>query len=107
VGHLANSCPNKEKLKLKKEEEKLKHVKCFKCRTSGHLTSMCPTKQLVKQQVEPQPKLQVEQETPQEQIKINHKDGSDLMVKKKKTKRGEKARESNASKDELRCKASE
>ena len=32
VGHLANSCPNEEKLKLKKEEERLKHVKCFKCR---------------------------------------------------------------------------
>jgi hypothetical protein len=32
-----------------KKEERLKHVKCFKCRTWGHLTSMCPTKQLVKQ----------------------------------------------------------
>ena len=54
---------------------------------------MCPTKQLVKQQVKPQPKPQVEQEkTPQEQIKINHKDGGDLMMKKKKTRRGEKAR---------------
>ena len=28
VGHLANDCPNEEKLKLKKEEERLKHVKC-------------------------------------------------------------------------------
>ncbi|KAG0543102.1 hypothetical protein BDA96_02G160900 [Sorghum bicolor] len=61
VGHLANGCPNKEKLKKMKEEERLKHVKCFKCRTWGHLTSMCPTKQLVKQQVKPQPKPQVEQ----------------------------------------------
>ena len=26
MGHLANGCPNKEKLKLKKEEERLKHV---------------------------------------------------------------------------------
>ena len=52
-----------------------------------------PTKQLVKQQVKPQPKPQVEQEkTPQEQIKINHEDGSDLMMKKKKTRRGGKAR---------------
>jgi L-2-hydroxyglutarate oxidase LhgO len=93
VGHLANGCPNEEKLKLKKEEERLKHVKCFKCRTWGHLTSMCLTKQLVKQQVEPQPKPQVEQETPQEQIKINHEDGGDLMVKKKKTRKGGKARE--------------
>ena len=77
VGHLANGCPNKEKLKLKKEEDRLRHVKCFKCRTWGHFTSMCQTKQLVKQQVKPQPKPQVEQEkTPQEQIKINH-DGSD------------------------------
>jgi hypothetical protein len=37
---------------------------------------MCPTKQVVKQQVKPQPKPQVgQEETPQEQIKINHKDG--------------------------------
>ena len=55
---------------------------------------MCPTKQLVKQQEEPQPKPQVEQEkTPQEQIKINHEDGGDLMIKKKRTRRGGKARE--------------
>ena len=56
---------------------------------------MCPTKQVVKQQEEPQSKPQVEQEekTPQEQIKINHKDGGDLMIKKKKTRRGGKARE--------------
>ena len=51
---------------------------------------MCPTKQLVKQLEEPQPKPQFEQEkTPQEQIKINHEDGDDLMLmKKKKTRRG-------------------
>ena len=49
VGHLANGCPNIEKLKKMKEEERLKLVKCFKCCTWGHLTSMCPTKQLVKQ----------------------------------------------------------
>jgi hypothetical protein len=61
VGHLANSCPNEEKLKLKKEEERLKHVKCFKCRTWGHLTSVCPTKELVKQQEKSQPKIQDEQ----------------------------------------------
>ena len=67
-------------------------MKCFKWRTWGHLIPMCPTKQLVKQQEEPQPKSQDEQEkTPQEQIKINHKDGGDLMVKKKKT-RSQKAR---------------
>ena len=36
----------------------------------------------MKQLEEPQPKPQVEQETPQEKIKINHKDGGDLMVKK-------------------------
>jgi hypothetical protein len=53
---------------------------------------MCPTNQLVKQQVEPQPKPQVEQETTQEQIKINHEDGGDLMVKKKKTRRGWKSK---------------
>ena len=33
VGHLANTCPNKEKFKEMKEEERLKHIKCFKCRT--------------------------------------------------------------------------
>jgi cytochrome c553 len=92
AGHLANGCPNIEKLKKMKEEERLKHVKCFKCRTWGHLTSMCPTKQLVKQLEEPQPNPQNEQEkTSQEQIKINHEDGGDLMMKKRKT-RGEKAR---------------
>ncbi|KAG0550260.1 hypothetical protein BDA96_01G324300 [Sorghum bicolor] len=91
VGHLANACPNKEKLKKMKEEERLKHVKCFKCRTWGHLTSMCPTKQLVEQQEEPQPKPQVEQaKKPQAQVKFNHH--SDLMVKKKKTRRGGRAR---------------
>jgi hypothetical protein len=48
---------------------------------------------LAKLQEEPQPKPQVEQgKTPQEQIKINHKDGSDLMMKKKKTRRGGRAR---------------
>jgi hypothetical protein len=51
---------------------------------------MCPTKKLVKQQEEPQPKPQVEQEkTPQVQVKINH-EGGDLMMKKKKTRRVEK-----------------
>ncbi|OQU83462.1 hypothetical protein SORBI_3005G120301 [Sorghum bicolor] len=91
MGHLANGCPNKEKLKKIKEEERLKHVKCFKCRTWGHLTSMCPTKQLVKQQEEPQPKPQVEQEKkPQAQVKFNHH--GDLMMKKKKTRRGVRAR---------------
>jgi hypothetical protein len=54
---------------------------------------MCPTKQLVKQQVEPQPKPQVKQEkTPQEHVKINHEDVGDLMIKKKKTRRGGRVR---------------
>jgi hypothetical protein len=54
---------------------------------------MCPTKQLVKQQEKPQPKPQDKQEkTPQEQIKINHEDDGDLMMMKKKTRRGERAR---------------
>jgi hypothetical protein len=54
---------------------------------------MCPTKQLVKEQEEPQPKPQVEQEkTPQKQIKINHKDSDDLMMMKKKTRMGGRAR---------------
>ena len=91
VGHLHDQCPNIEKLKLKKEEERLKHVKCFKCRTWGHLTSMCPTKQLVKQEEEPQPKPQDEQEkTPQVQLKTNHEDGGDLMMMKRKIRRGER-----------------
>ncbi|KAG0525211.1 hypothetical protein BDA96_06G036200 [Sorghum bicolor] len=91
VGHLSNGCPNKEKLKKMKEEERLKHVKCFKCRSWGHLTSMCPTKQLVKQQEEPQPMPQVEQaKKPQAQVKFNHH--GDLMMKKKKTRRGGRAR---------------
>ncbi|KXG20180.2 hypothetical protein SORBI_3010G165975 [Sorghum bicolor] len=91
VGHLANSCPNKEKLKKIKEEERLKHVKCFKCCTWGHLTSMCPTKKLVKQQEEPQPKPQVEQaKKPQAQVKFNHH--GDLMMMMKKTRRGGRAR---------------
>jgi hypothetical protein len=43
--------------------------------------------------VEPQPKSQVEQEkTPQEQIKVNHKDDGDLIRKKKKIIRGERLR---------------
>ena len=93
VGHLHDQCPNIEKLKKKKEEERLKHVKCRKCHDWGHYTSTCPTKKLVKQQEEPQPKPQVEQEKiPQEQIKINHEDDGDLMMKKKKTRRGERAR---------------
>ena len=98
AGHLANGCPNIEKLKKMKEEERLKHVKCFKCRTWCHLTSMCPTKQLVKQQVKPQPKPQVEQEkTPQAQVKIYHEDGGDMGMMKKKKRRG--GRKSKSSKD--------
>jgi hypothetical protein len=47
----------------------------------------------MKQQEEPQPKPQDEQEkTPHKQIKINHKDSGDLMMKKKKIRRGGKAR---------------
>jgi hypothetical protein len=53
MGHLAYTCPKKDKLKLKKEEERLKHIKCFKCHDWGHRTSSCPTKQLVKQQEKP------------------------------------------------------
>ena len=78
VGHLHDQCPNIEKFKLKKEEERLKHVKCRKCHDWGHYTSTCPTKKLVKQQEEPQPKPQVEQEKkPQVQVKNNHEDGVD------------------------------
>jgi len=60
---------------------------------------MCPTKKLVKQQVKPQPKPQVEQEkTPQEQIKINHDDGGELMMKKR-IRRGRRARHSTLIQD--------
>jgi hypothetical protein len=83
MGHLAKACPNKRKLKLKKEERRLNHDKCFKCHTWGHLTSMCPTKKLVKPQVKPQPKPQVEQKkNPQKQIKINHEYNDDVGNKK-------------------------
>jgi hypothetical protein len=68
VGHLAISCPNKEKLKLNKEDKRLKS----------------------KQQVEPQPKPQKIQ--PQDQIKINHEDNGDLKMMKKKTRRGGRGR---------------
>ena len=37
--------------------------------------------------------------TPQEQIKINHEDGGDLMMKKKKTRRGGRARHPMLDKD--------
>jgi hypothetical protein len=74
VGHLHQTCSNLEKLKLKKEEERLKR-KCFKCHTWGHYTSICPSKKLVKQQEEPQPKPHVEHEK-----------------KKKKTRRGGRGR---------------
>ena len=93
MGHFHQACPNKEKLKLKKEEERLKQVKCFKCRTWGHFTSMCPTKKFVKQQEETQPKPQVEQEEkPQDQAQINHDNDDDLGKIKKKTRRGGRAR---------------
>jgi hypothetical protein len=93
MGHLANSCLNKEKLKLKNEEERLKYVKCFKYCSRNHLTLMCRTKQLVKQQEEPQPKPQVEQEKkPQDQIQVNHENGGEMGKKKKKTRRGGKRR---------------
>jgi hypothetical protein len=66
--------PQQGAAQVEKEEERLNHVKCFKCRTWGHLNSMCLIKQLVKQQVESQPKSKVEQEKkPQDQIQVNHK----------------------------------
>ena len=103
LGHLAYTCPNKEKLKFKKEEERLKHVKCFKYHDWGHLTLSCPTKQLVKQQEKLQPKPQVEQEkAPQDQVKINHENQVDnLKMKKKRTRRGGK--KSKASHAYSRC----
>jgi hypothetical protein len=73
MDHFAKACPNKKKLKLKKEEGRLKHDKYCKCRTWGHLTSMWSTKKLVKPQVKPQPMPQFEKKKNlQKQIKINH-----------------------------------
>ncbi|KAG0517538.1 hypothetical protein BDA96_09G097800 [Sorghum bicolor] len=88
------------------QEERLKHVKSFKCRTWGYLISMCPTKQLVKHQVKSQPKPQVEQDnTSKAQVKIYHKDGGDIGMMKKKTRRG--GRKSRSSKDLTRIKCFE
>jgi hypothetical protein len=47
----------------------------------GHIAKYCPTK---KSQVEPKAKLQA-------QVKINHEDVGDLIIKKK-TRRGERTR---------------
>jgi hypothetical protein len=76
---------NKGKKMKKKEQKKLCHFVCFKCHEMGHLAKSCPTKK-------PKMRPQDEKKTPQEQIKINHEDGGDLMMMKKKTRRGEKAR---------------
>jgi hypothetical protein len=76
---------NKGKKIKKQEQKKLSHFMCFKCYEMGHLAKSCPTKK-------PKTRPQEEKKTPQEQIKINHEDGGDLMMMKKKTRRGEKAR---------------
>jgi hypothetical protein len=73
-------------------EERRREAKACQMLQVLHMgISMCPTKQLVKQQEEPQPKLQVEQEEkPQVQIKTNHEDDGDLMMKNKKQEEVEK-----------------
>ncbi|OQU76557.1 hypothetical protein SORBI_3010G165925 [Sorghum bicolor] len=72
----------KQEKRIKKlHQKKLSHTMCYRCREAGHLAN-----------VKPQPKPQVEQKkTPQAQVNINH-DGDDLMIKKKKTRRGGRAR---------------
>jgi hypothetical protein len=78
---------NKSKIKnmKKQEQKKLSHFVCFKCHEMGHPAKFCPTKK-------PKMRPQDEKKTPQEQVKINHKDSGELMMKKKKIRRGERAR---------------
>ena len=72
-----------------KKVKNLPHVMCFKCHEMGNLAKSCPTKK-------PKMRPQDEKKKPQVQIKINHEDGGDLMIKKKKTRRGWKSKASKA-----------
>jgi hypothetical protein len=76
---------SKDKKMKKQEQKKLSHFVCFKCHEMGHLAKSCPTKK-------PKMRPQDEKKKPQVQIKINHEDDVDLMMKKKKTRRGGRAR---------------
>ncbi|KAG0542966.1 hypothetical protein BDA96_02G149500, partial [Sorghum bicolor] len=60
--------------KIKQEKRKLSHFMCYRCHEVGHLANGCPNKK-----------------KPQVQVKINHH-GDDLIMKKKKTRRGGRAR---------------
>jgi hypothetical protein len=73
---------SESKIMKKQDAKKLSQLMCYRCHEMGHIAKCCPTK---KPQVEPKAK-------PQAQIKINHEDGGDLMIKKKKTRRGGRAR---------------
>jgi hypothetical protein len=76
---------SKGKNMKKQEQKKLSLFVCFKCHEMGHLAKSCPTKK-------PKMRPQYKKKKPQVQIKINHEDGDDLMMKKKKTRRGGRAR---------------
>jgi hypothetical protein len=73
---------SKGKIMKKQDAKKLSQLMCYQCHEVGHIAKCCPTK---KSQVEPKAK-------PQAKVKINHEDVSDLMIKKKKTRRGGRAR---------------
>jgi hypothetical protein len=73
---------SKGKIMKKQDAKKLSQLMCYRCHEVGHIAKCCPTK---KPQVEPKAK-------PQAQVKINHKDDGDLLMKKKKIRRGGRAR---------------
>jgi hypothetical protein len=76
---------NKGKKLKKQEQKKLSHFVCFKCHEMGHLAKSCPTKK-------PKMRPQDEKKIPQAQVKINDEDVGDLMIMKKKTRRGGRGR---------------
>jgi hypothetical protein len=84
VKNLSNKLESKSKGKNKKmQEEKICHFMCYRFHDMGHLAKYCPTKRA---QVEPKEKSQ-------NRVQVNYQDGDlGMMMKKKKTRRGGKAR---------------